>query len=46
MFNIPFAIKHYSTNRVSAFEKLTIAVEAFLWEEASMSGNNVVERLF
>ena len=43
VFNVPFATKHHSTYTVSAFEKLSIASEAFLGEEASMSRNNVVE---
>ena len=45
--NAPFDAKHHS--RVSAIGKLTVAAQAFLWDEAPLSGKDVVEcvdRLF
>ena len=38
--NAPFDAKHHS---VSAIGKLTVAAQAFLWDEAPLSGKDVVE---
>ena len=43
VFNAPFDSKHHSTYKISAIGKLTVAAQAFLCDEAPLSGKDVVE---